>query len=102
GAELVDGILRRVPEDIVVAVVEVDKIGAGYAPLHKGNMIVLHSHSSCEKMRLIAKSCSGLIHHVFEPWSRVGIVLNIQIRIAHHICQQECLDLLQSSVSLPL
>src|ERR1039458_6579411 len=32
GAELVDGVLRSVPEHIVIAVVEVDEVGGGGAP----------------------------------------------------------------------
>ena len=41
-AEFIDCILRRVPEDVVVTVVEVDQIDAGNAPFDEREMIVVH------------------------------------------------------------
>src|SRR5579864_9019407 len=35
GAEFVDGVLRGVPEDVVVAVHEIDEVGAGHSSFHK-------------------------------------------------------------------
>src|ERR1039458_8800271 len=62
GAELVDGVLRSVPEHIVIAVVEVDEIGGGHAPLYEGNVIVTHPRQGTrEEMRLIAKPGGCLI-----------------------------------------
>src|SRR6266849_4565622 len=55
GAELVDRILRRVPEHVLVAVVEVDQVGAWYAALYERKVIVADGHGSREEMRLIAK-----------------------------------------------
>src|SRR5271168_3595189 len=48
--ELVDRVLGRVPEDIVIAVVEVDEVRAGDAVLHEGNVIVVHPHRPCKEM----------------------------------------------------
>src|SRR5258708_25291061 len=55
-AELVDGVLRCVPEDVVVAVVEVDEVGAGHAALNEGNVIVIYGQGTCEEMRLVTKT----------------------------------------------
>src|SRR5580700_9653629 len=101
GTELVDGVLRRVPENIVVAVVEVNEVRTGDALLHKWDVIVVHRHGPSEEMRLIANPGSGLVDDVLEPRRRVRIALNIQIGISNHIRQQECLDFLQGSVGLP-
>ncbi len=55
-------ILGRVPEDVVVAVIEVDKVGGGHASLHERNVIVLHARNSpSKKVRLIAKPGRRLI-----------------------------------------
>jgi len=57
GTELVDRVLYRVVEDVVVAVVDVDDVGHGDAALHKGKVVVVHACSLSEKMRLIASRC---------------------------------------------
>src|SRR5580700_926379 len=55
GTELIDGVLRGVPEHVVVAVIEVDEIGGGHASLYEGNVVVFHARDSArEEMRLVA------------------------------------------------
>src|ERR1700757_3021537 len=63
--QLVDCILRGVMKNVSVAVVEIDQIGAGNPQFHERQMIVLNVERAREKVRLVAKSCSGLVYEVF-------------------------------------
>src|SRR5579864_76056 len=67
--EFVDGVLWRMPENIVVAVSEVDEVGASNAAAHKGEMVVGYFVEAGEKMRLISQALGRLADHVFEPRS---------------------------------
>src|ERR1700685_839433 len=66
-AQLVHCVLRGVPEDVVVAVGEVDEVGGGDAFLDEGDMVVFHGLDAGEEVRLIAYAGSGLIDDGFEP-----------------------------------
>ena len=101
GTEFIDGILRDVPEDVVIAVVEVDEVRAGDAPLYEGKMVIVHGHGSREEMRLIAQPGGRLIDHGFEPCCRIRIMLDVEIGISDHIGQEESFDFLQGSVGFP-
>src|SRR5580704_1102249 len=65
--QLIDRILRSVPEDIVVAVVEVDEVGAGNAAFDERDVIVGDFIVIAEKMRLISQPRGGLIDHALQP-----------------------------------
>src|SRR6266851_3694629 len=66
-AKFVYRILRCVPEDVVVAVGEVDKVGGGHASLHEGKMIVEYRVATREEMGLVAKPRGCFMDDVFEP-----------------------------------
>src|SRR5216684_6512425 len=66
-AKFVYRILRCVPEDVVVAVGEVDEVGGGHATLHEGEVIVANLVVARKKMGLIADAGGGLIYGVLEP-----------------------------------
>src|ERR1700722_2138846 len=68
-AEFVDGVLRSMPEDIVVAVIEINQIGAGDASLDEWNVIVGYLVFAREKVRLIAETSRRFIDHLLQPWS---------------------------------
>src|SRR5271166_2198502 len=69
-AQLVDGILRGVPEDIVVTIIEVNQVGRGHASFYERNVIVTYARQgTCKKVRLIAEPRRGLIDYVFQPGS---------------------------------
>src|SRR5579864_9396288 len=53
-AEFIDRVLRGMPENIVVAVIEIDQVGAGNTPLHKGFVVVAHRDGSSKEVGLIA------------------------------------------------
>src|SRR5216684_2979865 len=69
GTKLVDRVLGRVPEDIVVAVAEVDEIGTRYAAFLEGNVIISDLVGTPEEVRLISHANRGLVYHAFEPGS---------------------------------
>src|SRR5438309_1141920 len=71
--QLVDSILRRVPEDVVVAVHEIDEVGAWHASLHERNMIVANLVRARKKMGLIAQAFRRFTHDIFEPRRRIKI-----------------------------
>src|SRR5579864_64584 len=85
GAEFVGGILRRVPEDIVVAVHEVNQIGSRYAALHERNMVVPHLIGTTKKMRLVSKTLGRFANDIFEPRGRVRVAIDVEISIPDHV-----------------
>ena len=89
------------PENIVVALVEVDEIGRGHAPLQKREMIVFDFQRAGEKVGLIAEPGRSLINGIFQPGRGIAVTLDVQIGVADHVGQKERLDLLQSAFSLP-
>src|SRR6266536_2064244 len=48
GTELVNSVLRAVPEDVVVAIVQVNQVSGRYAALEERNMIVANFTSATE------------------------------------------------------
>src|SRR6266487_1901777 len=50
GTELVNSVLRAVPEDVVVPIVQVNQVSGRYAVLEERNMIVANFTSATEKM----------------------------------------------------
>src|SRR5258706_15128217 len=55
-AELIDGVLRGVMEDVVIAVVDVDNVGNGDASLGKGKVVIVDRGRLREEVRLIAQA----------------------------------------------
>src|SRR5882672_12822584 len=100
-AELVDGVLRCVMEDVVVAVVDVDDVGHGDAVLHEGKVVVANACSLSEKMRLIAEPCGGFQHKILQPGRGVGVTLDVEIGVANHVGEEEGFDLLERAILFP-
>src|SRR5712692_6564340 len=101
GAELVDCVLGSMPEDVVIAIIEINQVDAGHAEMHERSVIVFFPDGSSEEMGLVAQPRGCLINHVFEPGRGVGIAIDVQVGVTDHIGQQECLDLLQRPVVPP-
>src|SRR6202034_3947056 len=102
GAEFVDRVLRRVPEDVVVAISEINEVSASHTSFHKWNVIVTDFVVVSEKMRLVPQALCRLTYDVFQPRGGIQIAINVEIGVADHIGQQECFNLFESSVALPL
>src|SRR5579863_4454716 len=41
-AELVSGVLRRVPKDVVIPVGEIDQVNRGHTHVHEWKVVILH------------------------------------------------------------
>ena len=52
-------------------------------------------------MGLISQTRRGFVNHALQPWSRVAVAVDVQVGVADHVSQQECLHLFQGSVRLP-
>jgi len=65
-AELVEGVLRAVPEDVVVTVRKINQVGHGHADAGKGQVVVLHRVQALEKVRLVAQAGGGLADQVLS------------------------------------
>src|SRR5215469_3910104 len=61
GAKLVHCVLNRMVEDVVVAVVEVDDVGAGHAAFNERQVIVFDLEAACEEVRLISEFRGSLV-----------------------------------------
>src|SRR5579859_7431955 len=68
-AEFVDRILRTVPENVVVSIGEVDKVGRRHAPLQERKVIIADLILAREKMGLISQTLCRFAHNVLQPWS---------------------------------
>ena len=60
GAQLVEGILRRVVEDVVIAVVEIDHVEARHPTFYKGQVIVFDSAGKQIAKMTMAEPASNL------------------------------------------
>src|ERR1700681_2325035 len=66
-AKFIYRILWCVPQDVVVAVGEVDEVSGGHTSLHEGKMIVADLVVTRKKMGLITQARGGLMDCVFQP-----------------------------------
>src|ERR1700704_2751827 len=60
--ELIDGVLRGVMEDVVIAVVDVDNVRNGDTSLGEGEVVIVDRGRLREEVRLIAESRRRLQH----------------------------------------
>src|ERR1700732_3256377 len=66
--QLVERVLRRVPKHVSVTVVEIDQIGAGHAPAHKGQVVIIYLDCASVEMGLVSQSGGRLIDNILKPW----------------------------------
>src|SRR5580704_2964515 len=67
-AQLVDRILHRVMEDVVVAIVQIDNVHRRNANLHEWQVIVLNASLVSVEVRLVAQVSSRLVNESAQPW----------------------------------
>src|SRR6266496_4233344 len=101
-AELIESVLGSVVKDVVVAVVEVNKVCGWNTALHEGQVIIGNAFLARKKVRLISNARRRLANKILEPWRRVQLPLDVEIGVSHKVFQQERSYLLQSAVILPL
>src|SRR5208337_1085166 len=78
GAELVHGVLRGVMEDVVVAVVEVDDVGAGDAAFYEGQVIVFDGALAGVEVGLVTLALGGGVNQIKQPRRTVGVAVDIE------------------------
>src|SRR5260370_4441109 len=67
--KLVYRVLRSVPEDVVITILQIDQISTGHAPLHERRMIISDFIVSGVKIRLISELGRCTLNHSFWPRS---------------------------------
>src|SRR6266849_3994448 len=101
GAQLVHGVLRGVMEDVVVAVIEVDYVGARNAALDEGKVIVVDGALAGVEVGLIPQALGGGVDEIEQPGSAVGVADDVEVGVGDHVHYQERFDLLQRAVFFP-
>src|ERR1700676_3490934 len=88
-------------EDIVVAVIEVNHVGARNSPLNKRQMIVFYPALVGIKVGLVTSALSGSVDQIQQPWSTVRIAQDIKVGVADHVHYHERFDLFQRPILFP-
>src|SRR6266446_7316131 len=101
GTQFVHGVLRAVPEDIVIAVIEVDDVGAGDTSIDEGNVIIFDGALLGVEVRLVASALGSGIDEVEQPRSAFGIADDVEVGVADHVHHHERFDLFEGAVLLP-
>src|SRR5437763_8589743 len=100
-AELIDGVISGVMENIVVTVIEINQIGRWHPALNKWLVVIGNSHGSSKEMGLNAQSSCSIKDQILQPRRRTQIMLNIEISVTDHVFQNECFNFFQGPVVLP-
>src|SRR6266849_7895354 len=88
-------------EDVAVAVVEINQIGAGPTMLDERQMVILHRDRPPKEVRLVAPFRSSLVDQILKPGSGVAVAVDIEVGVANHVNQQEYFYVLERAVLLP-
>src|SRR5260370_39959701 len=88
-------------EDVAVAVVEINQIGAGHTMLDERQMVILHRDRPPKEVRLVAQFRSRLVDQILKPGSGVAVAVDIEVGVANHVSQQEYFYVLERAVLLP-
>lgn len=59
-AELIDGVLWRVPKHVVIPIIEINQIRTGDSTLHERRMVIVSGDFAGKKMGLIAEFRGGI------------------------------------------
>src|SRR5437868_12694963 len=85
GTQFVYRILGLVPENVAVAIVEINQVSRRDAMANKWHLVVPDVATAGKKMRLVAKMTGSLVYQIFKPRRGVGFALDVQVGIADHI-----------------
>src|SRR5260370_29469633 len=88
-------------EDVVVAVIEVDYVGARDAAFDEGQMIVFDGALAGVEVGLIAQALGGGVDEIEQPGSAVGVADDVEVGVGDHVHYHERFDLLERAVLLP-
>ena len=100
--QLIHGVLNRVMEAVVVAVIDIDDIENRNTGAGEWDVVIFHGGCGSKEMGLIAEASRGLKQKIFQPPGRVFIAADIKIGVANHICQNERFHFLAGAVILQL
>ena len=81
-------------KNVAIAIIKINQIGGGHATLNEWQVIIFRRDGSSKEMGLVAQLRSCLVDQILQPGSGVAVPIYIQIRIANHVSQQKCLDVL--------
>src|ERR1039458_796361 len=88
-------------EDVVVAVIEVDDVGAGDAAFDEGKVIVFYGALAGVEVGLVASSLGGGVDEIEQPGSAIGVAVDVEIGIADHVHYHERFYLLERAFFFP-
>ena len=107
GADLVHGVLGGVVVTVrggrgVGAVVDVDEVEDGDAALLEGDVIVADGVGVFVDVGGVASVLGGDLEQVAEPGGGVLLVVDVEVLVADHVGEEECLDFFEGAVAAPL